>query len=72
MVARLPFFNFPISCIDNGFIVKAQLVVVACFLETEEREKKRERVGGRAGREKERIKRGNKEGQATHERIRFI
>lgn len=44
----LPFLNFPISCVDNGFIVKAQLVVAACFLEIAANER------GKSGKIKER------------------
>lgn len=65
------FLNFPISCVDNGFIVKAQLVVAACFLEitaNEGREREREERG-----KSEEIKRGDKgERRVAHGRIQFI
>lgn len=65
------FLNFPISCVDNGFIVKAQLVVAACFLEitaNEGREREREERG-KSGE----IKRGDKgERRVAHGRIQFI
>lgn len=67
------FLNFPISCVDNGFIVKAQLVVAACFLEitaNEGRERETEREErGKSGE----IKRGDKgERRVAHGRIQFI